>query len=262
MKNLLVVGGLLLICACNLPWPPIPIPTPPPTPAPTPTPTPTPEPTPTPTPEPTPEPTPTPTPVPEPTPTPTPEPSIFPVRFPLPTAFLYMRNSRYNAGVDSTPRIRGDRELCEALHHVPVPSGDCHFDSDVWENKDQRAEYEMRVLAGARAYPGHSTSDVLCPVWQFKSGSQLGRCHDDREHTLVSCDHFGNVVYRDDPQTPDVFEGRPEVCGNQRDEFGPYAGFFMIPNLTPGVNAWVRACLPLQEGNNDTCAPWIQVTWR
>jgi hypothetical protein len=177
--------------------------------------------------------------------------------------FLYMRNARWNAGVDSTPRIRGDRELCEALHHVPVPNGDCHFDSDVWTSPEQRPEYEMMVLAGARAFPGPGKTSGLCPVWQYRSGSETGRCHDDRVSAAVSCDHFGNVTERDDPQTPDTFEGRPLQCGLQRDAFGPYAGFFMVPQCPGGGRECsVRACLPLEEGSEATCAPWVAVTWR
>lgn len=263
MRRLAVVLLIGVMYACNWNIPDIPWPTP--TPIPEPTPAPTPEPTPVPT------PTPEPTPVPTPVPTPTPNPTTFPVRFPVAGVIVYMRNSRYNAGVDSTPRIRGDRELCETLHHVPVPDGNCHFDSDLWNGDDVlRGLYEMYVLAGAR--DGQPLpSKLLGPVWQYKSGGELGRCHDNKNSGLVSCDHFGNTKDRDNDKTPTTgdtletlqgFEGEPKALGLQRDEFGPYAGFFMIPNRTPGIDAYVRACLPLAEGNDLTCGPWLLVYWR
>jgi hypothetical protein len=173
--------------------------------------------------------------------------------------FIYMRNARYGQGVDSTVRMRGDAELCKTIHGVDV--NDCHFDSEAWASSEQHGEYEMLVMAGAR-HGQPLPAQGLGPVWQFRSGNLVGRCHDDRSHVPVSCDHFGNTVYRDDPQTPLVFEGRPEGLGYQRDEFGPYAGFFMIPHCTSGQECSVRACLPLAEGDNGSCAPWLTVDWR
>lgn len=242
---------------------PVPIPTPTPTPVPVPTPTPTPVPVPTPTPTP---------PIPVPTPTP-PPPTVFPVRFPVPSVVLYMRNSRYGNGVDSTPRINGDRELCEALHHVAVPGGDCHFDSDVWASPNQRGEYEMLVIGGARA--GTPSVTPLGPVWQYRAGGQFGRCHDDQVNANTSCDHFGDTVFRDDPQTPLVvlpdgsilgFEGRPAALAKQNEflngQLRPYAGFFVIPQTTsPTFGTQVRACLPIDE-TESTCAPWLSVDWK
>lgn len=177
---------------------------------------------------------------------------------------VYMRNSRYGNGVDSTPRINGDRELCEALHHVPVPSGDCHFDSDVWGGNDElRGEYEMLVLAGARnGLPVPQFG--LGPVWQYRAGGEAGRCHNDTVHANTSCDHFGSAYVdgRDDPQTPQ-FEGKPAGLARQVDEFGYYAGFFMIPQTSgPDFGTLVRACPPLAEGSDAVCAPWINVNWK
>jgi hypothetical protein len=172
--------------------------------------------------------------------------------------------------------VNGDRELCEALHHVPVPNGDCHFDSDVWTSKDQRGEYEMLVLGGARA--GMPSVTPLGPVWQYKAGGQLGRCSDDTVHPNTSCDHFGSAYVdgRDDPQTPLVilidgtilgFEGQPAALAKQNEFLNgalrPYAGFFMVPQTSgPTFGTQVRACLPLAEGNDTTCAPWILVDWK
>lgn len=233
--------------ACGIHLPPLPVPTPTPTPAPTPTPTPVPEPT----------PTPVPVPTPVPTPTPVPPPSTFPVRFPLPGVRIYVNNHRYGNGLDSSPRVEGDTELCRLLHGVSVNS--CHFDSTVWSGQAQRAAYEMRVLAGAR--DGVASPGSLCPVWQYKSGPEKGPCHDDRTNASVSCDHFGNAVDRDDPQTPGVFEGEPKECGLQLDEFGPKAGFFTIPQCTPGKECEVRSCPPLDVGG-ENCGPYIIVDWR
>jgi len=207
-------------------------------------------------------------------PTPTPPPSdVFPVRFPKQDVVAYVRNSKYGNGLDSTLRIMGDPELCEQLHHVAVPSGDCHFDSDVWtgpyDGSLMRATYEGLVYAGARdglTVPDHP----LGPVWQYKSGTEFGRCHDQREGVLVSCDHFGSAFVdgRDDPQTP-AFEGQPPWLVDQHDQFGPFSGFFMIPQVTPGAPAYVRACAPLSElsgpgdaAPKDSCGPWLLVDWR
>lgn len=208
---------------------------------------PTPEPTPSATASPTSAPTaaPTASPTVAPTTPPTSPPPGFPVRFPLAGSTLYMNNSRYGNGVDATVRVRGDRELCEALHHVPVPSGDCHFDSNVWRYPGERAAYEYTILGG-------------CPVWQVR-GLRVERCHDD-QNAQHSCDHFGNTVDRDDPKTRE-FEGRPVECGLQVDQFGPYAGFFTIPQKGEG-SMEVRACKPSAEGEDATCGPWKLVDWR
>lgn len=254
MKSAAVVLTILL-SGCGFQLPPIewPVPTPTPTPVPTPTPTPTPEPTP--------APTPTPVPTPVPAPTPTPQPTVFPVRFPLPSAAIYSRNHRYGNGLDSTLRIRGDRELCEALHHVPVPSGDCHFDSNVWTSPLQRPLYEGMVYAGAR-HGQPVPAAPLGPVWQYKAAGEFGRCHDDQVRVNTSCDHFGNTSHRDDPKTKSVFEGEPQWLAAQSDEFGPYAGFFMVPQTSgPTFGTQIRSCPPLDE-TDAACGPWVSVDWK
>lgn len=210
-----------------------------------PTPTPVPTPTPTPKPEPTPEPTPTPvpTPVPTPTPKPTPEPEVFPVPFPSLDAVIYPNNKRYGNGLDATYLVRGDDALCKLLHG-PAGHSPCHFDSTVFRNQAQRGRYEAAAAGG-------------CPRWQYRSGLETGTCHDDRVDATVSCDHFGTTELRDDPQTAE-YEG-PAMCAGQRDSFGPNAGFFMVPQCSPGKECSVRACMP---NNPDNCGPWIQVDWK
>jgi len=193
----------------------------------------------------------------------TPSPTTFPVRFPLPGAVIYMRNHRYGNGVDSTPRVSGDPELCEAIHGVVV--NDCHFDNDkgLWQPSEQRADYEGWVLAGARAGQPLPAAP-LGPVWEYKAGGQQGQCHDDRVHPNTSCDHFGSSAsgWRDDPHTPE-FEGRPAWLAAQSDEFGPYAGWFMVPQTSgPTFGTLVRACLPGRLGDDSTCASWVSVDWR
>ena len=258
MKRLLVVSLAILPACGPINLPPFPWPTPTPTPAPTPTPEPTPEPTPAPT------PTPTPTPAPTPTPTPTPPIVTFPVRFPIPSAFVYMRNHKYGNGMDATPRVQGDPELCEAIHNVRV--NDCHFDNDqgLWQHPEQRADYEGWVMAGARA--GSTLPPKrLGPVWEYRAQGEQGQCWDRREGVNTSCDHFGSAAsgWRDDPQTPE-FEGRPLWLADQsHPEYGPYAGWFMVPQTSgPAFGTQVRACLPDRLGDDSTCAPWVTVDWK
>lgn len=260
MKRAIVAVGIIVAVGCGLHLPPIEWPVPEPTPVPAPTPTPTPCPAGT-------------TAVDgacvpngpiQPPIVVDPDPDVivvkFPVRFPKPGVIVYARNHRYGNGIDSTLRINGDRALCEALHHVPVPNGDCHLDSDVWTDAAQRPRYEGLVYAGAR--DGDVPPDApLGPVWQYRAGGEFGRCHNDQVHVNTSCDHFGNAVARDDPRTPE-FEGAPAWLGVQRDEFGPYAGFFTIPQTSgPGFGTQVRSCPPLDE-SEAACGPWVVVDWK
>jgi len=258
-RAITAVGIIVALGGCGLNLPPVPWPVP------TPTPIPTPAPAPTPTPEPTPEPTPTPTPVPpieckpgeipvivdgeivrcDPAPAPEPVPTVFPVRFPLSGTRVFFNNKPYGKGLDSTPKIEGDPELCFFLHGVRVNV--CHFDSTVW-SQELRVQYEMRVLAGARDGDG-ADGQLLCPVWQRQKGGVAVPCSDDQSPSeQLSCDHFGH----DDPKTA-AFEGLPAACGAQRDAFGPNAAFWVLPQ---GAGK-VRACPPLDtEGPN--CGPWAR----
>lgn len=242
MRRLIAVAGLLATLGCGFKVPPCILdgtclPQPTPTPVPTPTPTPTPEPTPVPT------PTPTPTPVPVPTPTPTPKPEAFPVRFPNLDAHLAVNNKRYGNGLDATYLVYGDDELCKALHG-PAGHSPCHFDSVVFRNQEERGRYESAMAGG-------------CPRWQYRSGPVIATCHDDRVDAIVSCDHFGSTTQRDDPQTRE-YEG-PAYCAAGVDGFGPNAGFFMVPQCSPGRECSVRACLPNEP---DNCGPWVLVDWK
>ena len=178
-------------------------------------------------------------PAPTPTPIPGEPPTVADCPKPLAEgAEAYVNAKRYGNGLDSTVRVRGDREFCRLIHGVDT--NDCHLEG--WPNRD-RCE---RFLARG------------CPVWRYRSGSEQGRCHDDRVSAAVSCDHFGDPVHRDDPQTPE-FEGEPKACGLQRDEFGPMAGFFTMPQC-PGAprECAVQACLPGDSG----CSGFVIVDWR
>jgi hypothetical protein len=171
------------------------------------------------------------TPAPHPTPSHCPKPLV-------PGAAVYLNDKPYGQGFDSTVRVHGDPAFCWLIHGVWV--NDCHLDG--WP---ERVECEMELMRG-------------CPIWQFTvdDGTTVEPCVDNQS-AWASCDHFGSVEYRDDPQTPTTgetlgtlqgFEGRPLVCGLQRDAHGPMAGFFTVAHGTGKV----RACKPDRAG----CGPW------
>ena len=171
------------------------------------------------------------TPAPHPTPSSCPKPLV-------PGAVVYLNDKAYGQGFDSTVRVHGDPEFCRLIHGVSV--NDCHL-----EGWPKRVECEMELIRG-------------CPIWQFTvdAGMTVEPCVDNQT-AWCSCDHFGSVEYRDDPQTPTTgdtlltlqgFEGRPLECGLQRDAYGPMAGFFTVAHGT----GQVRACKPDGGG----CGPW------
>jgi hypothetical protein len=143
-------------------------------------------------------------------------------------------------GLDVSYAVRGDPEFCAAIHGVLV--NDCHFEGWPLRNRCER------FLAEG------------CPTWRYRTEIQgdEGRCSNNQTSATISCDHFGDPTFRDDPQTPDVFEGRPAACGLQRDEFGPAAGYFMVPHGTQGRQVWVQACMP----DGTRCSGWQRATWR
>ena len=156
-----------------------------------------------------------------------------------PGAYVYMHNKVYGQGKDSKPYVKGDPEFCRLIHGVSV--GDCHI-----EGWPRQLECELQLLG---ATVGKAQA---CPVWEYTldDGTSVHLCVDDQS-TPASCDHFGNPEFRDDPQTPDVFEGQPAVCGLQRDSQGrPMAGFFTIFH----GQAKGRACPPGRQAG--TCGPW------
>lgn len=157
--------------------------------------------------------------VPTPEPTPTPASSACPKPL-APGAYAYVNAKPYGQGLDSEPRVYGDEEFCKAIHGVPARS--CHLEG--WA---KRVECEMELLGG-------------CPVWQWApSADGPWQPAHQAAHPVLSVDHFGNTVDRDDPVTRTVFEGKPEACGKQRDERqDPVAGFFVIAH----GRAFVRAC--------------------
>ena len=100
-----------------------------------------------------------------------------------------------------------------------------------------------------------------CPRFEFRQGSVQHPCVDD-QNDLMSCDHFGDPVTRDDPQTPTTgntlatlkgFEGEPKVCGLQRIGDKPIAGFFTIAH---GFGGEARSCV---DGSFSACGPWLAV---
>ncbi len=160
-------------------------------------------------------------------------------KIPDPSAIIYMNDKAYGNGWDSTVRVKGDTEFCRLIHGESI--NDCHL-----EGWPKRVECEYFLLGGN------------CPVWEYESNGVIYLCHDDH-NAIASCDHFGNPVYRDDPQTPTTgdtletlrgFEGEPKICGLHRDSFGPYQGYFIIAH----GKASIRACRP--DRDNDTCGPW------
>jgi hypothetical protein len=154
-----------------------------------------------------------------------------------PGAYVYLNDKAYGQGFDSTPRVHGDPEFCRLIHGEAI--NDCHL-----EGWPKRAQCEMELMHG-------------CPIWQFTvDGTTIHPCVDNHA-AAASCDHFGSVEYRDDPQTPTTgdtiwnlkgFEGRPLECGLQRDAYGPMAGFFTVAH---GIGQ-IRACKP----NGTGCGPW------
>jgi hypothetical protein len=146
-----------------------------------------------------------------------------------PGAYAFVNAKPYGQGVDSETRVYGDTEFCEMIHGVST--NNCHL-----EGWPKRVECEQELLGG-------------CPVWQWAPSAD-GPWTDARqaEHPVLSMDHWGDPVDRDDPQTPTTgdtlatlrgFEGEPKACGLQRDEIGdPMAGFFIIAH----GHAFVRPC--------------------
>jgi len=160
-----------------------------------------------------------------------------------PGANLFMNAKAHGNGIDSTLRIEGDPELCMIVHGVQT--NNCHLES--WP---QRAACEMELAKG-------------CPIWQYTMdpsprASARGPCR-QAQHPDMSCDHYGDPTFRDDPLTPTRgttletlvgFEGQPLACGLQRDAAGdPMAGYFVIAH---GLG-FARACLPDGTG----CSKWV-----
>jgi hypothetical protein len=146
-------------------------------------------------------------------------------------AYAYVNAKIHGQGLDATVRVYGDTAFCLMIHGVNT--NDCHL-----EGWTLRTQCEMELIGG-------------CPIWMFRTDSNpaIQRCHDN-QNAEMSCDHFGSVEYRDDPKTP-AFEGKPVECGEQRDAFGPNAGFFVIAH----GKGQVQACRPDGQG----CSPWRSV---
>jgi hypothetical protein len=134
------------------------------------------------------------------------------------TAEVYMGSRPYGQGFDSSVRLRGSAKCCADLGHLN-PSSDCHLEGYGGANSPKRQACELELLGGR------------CPIWK-------GRCYSatpKAEECPITFDHEGNTTYRDDPQTPDVFEGQPAECAKL-----PDSGFFVIA----AGRGFVKACKP------------------
>lgn len=146
-------------------------------------------------------------------------------------AEVWVRAKAYGQGIDSEVNVYGDPLFCKMIHGIGRPN--CHLEG--WH---KRLECEMELLGK------YVNKKQACPIWKYKVGDEWMVCK-QAPHKIVSCDHWGNTAYRDDPMTPEVFEGEPGVCAQQRDANNdPNAGFFIIAHGA----AQVIACRPDGKG--------------
>ena len=154
------------------------------------------------------------------------------------SAVVYVRNKPYGQGLDSSIRVKGDPRVCEAAG-APVGTNDCHLEG----LGPIRAQYEIKIAGG-------------CNEWWAKPAGENRVIRCLQAPNIMSCDHYGDPVMRDDPNTDDVFEGNPPECGLQRSPDGkPMAGFFVIAH---GLGE-VWACLPGRPYDDPTCGPHVAV---
>lgn len=221
-----------------------------------------------------PTPTPVPTPTPEPTPTPTPQPIpsckvilCGPGRHcvegsgcvagdpPVDTSVsaytggYIVKSKPYGNGLEATPTVQGDCAYCASVGLGTMGDGSLRCGCPLYgDGHPDRLAKELATMGG-------------CPTWQYftaKHGSSDApiACtqrdgYDDGGG--MSCDHFGDTVNRDDPNT-EPFEGMPQVCGIQRDSAGlPTAGFFIIAH----GDGYVRAC----DAVGEHCGQWVRVAY-
>lgn len=162
-----------------------------------------------------PSPSPTVAPTPEATPTPAPTPTPFVSACPkalAPGAKVRVDQKFYGErGRDTETRVEGDPEFCFLISGVR--SSSCHL-----EGWGKRVECEMELLGG-------------CPTHQYRVPNGEWKTCYSNPHPEINCDHLGSTEARDDPQTKDVFEGRPAECALQKSADGKLkGGFFMIPH--------------------------------
>lgn len=157
-------------------------------------------------------------------------------------ATVWVQGSPYGQGAQFTPYVDGDPEFCRLVHGVAANR--CHL-----EGWPRRLDCELELLGP------YAQKAQACPVVQYRNastGMKPQPCTDQSfEGQHMSCDHFGDTVNRDDPKTPDVFEGEPKVCGEQRDQYGPVAGFFAVAH----GKGEIRACRPDYDG----CGRWLPI---
>lgn len=108
---------------------------------------------------------------------------------------------------------------CLALNPADPDPNNCHFEG--WKTQQRCERYLIKKFGDGKGE---------CPIWWARTPANgVFRCReDDPNGNSMSCDHFGSADKRDNPKTTE-FEGKPEVCGLQRDDKGkPEAGFFTI----------------------------------
>jgi hypothetical protein len=165
------------------------------------------------------------------------------------SASVFIKAKPYGQGIDTELNVLDWPELCIFIHGNPVNPNQCHLEG--LDSKGySRVACEMAIIEKESGGAGK------CPVgiWQTVSHPGENKCLQDDPYETggMSCDHFGNTVTRDDPNTPE-FEGLPSECGRQRDETGkPKAGFFWIAH----GDGEIKACLP----NYESCSrSWVKV---
>ena len=140
----------------------------------------------------------------------------------------------YGQGLDHTTLVIGSSEYCAQRGWTDGRST-CQVAIDGDPNK----------VACEIAFGGG------CPRFEFRANGVQRPCVND-QNDFMSCDHFGDTVTRDDPQTPDVFEGEPKECAKQKGPHGYEAGFFAIAH---GLGE-VRSCV---DSTFSACGPWLAV---
>ncbi len=156
-------------------------------------------------------------------------------------AGAWVRLKPYGNGLDTEVNVTNWPDLCYFIHGNPINPNQCHLEG--LDSKGySRVQCEMLIVETL----SHGAGKCPVGVWRTNEHNADNYCYQDDPYPTggMSCDHFGDTITRDDPQTP-PFEGEPKVCGNYRDPYGkPMAGFFWIGH----GDGWMKACLPDYTG--------------